>query len=106
MTEESFAGHPRRFAERSCAPCWTPAGSDNESSARRQGADSDDCGRGFRLNAAMRSDRRRPPVPIEGGWGRCRHKELIQVFLAASSLARWAAILRMLSPLSSSRWAL
>ncbi len=26
-------------------------------------ADSDDCGRGFRLNAATRSDRRRPPVP-------------------------------------------
>ena len=33
------------------------------------GADSDDCGRGFRLNAAKRSDRRRPPVPIEGGRG-------------------------------------
>jgi hypothetical protein len=28
-------------------------------------ADSDDCGRGFRLNAATRSDRRRPPVPTK-----------------------------------------
>jgi hypothetical protein len=35
-----------------------------------QGADSDDCGRGFRLNAATRSDRRRPPVPTKaaGVW--------------------------------------
>src|SRR5713101_715203 len=33
-------------------------------------ADSDDCGRGFRLNAATRSDRRRPPVPTKaaGVW--------------------------------------
>jgi hypothetical protein len=28
-------------------------------------ADSDDCGQGFRLNAATRSDRRRPPVPTK-----------------------------------------
>jgi hypothetical protein len=28
-------------------------------------ADSDDCGQRFRLNAAMRSDRRRPPVPTK-----------------------------------------
>ena len=55
---------------------------------------------GFRLNAAMRSDRRRPPVPIEGGRGALPGvEELTQVFLVASSLARWAAILRMLSPL-------
>jgi hypothetical protein len=33
--------------------------------AGRVGADSDDCGRGFRLNAATRSDRRRPPVPTK-----------------------------------------
>jgi 7-cyano-7-deazaguanine synthase len=33
-------------------------------------ADSDDCGQGFRLNAATRSDRRRPPVPTKaaGVW--------------------------------------
>jgi CspA family cold shock protein len=30
-----------------------------------ENADSDDCGRGFRLNAATRSDRRRPPVPTK-----------------------------------------
>jgi hypothetical protein len=30
-----------------------------------QFADSGDCGHGFRLNAAMRSDRRRPPVPTK-----------------------------------------
>ena len=29
------------------------------------GADSGDCGHGFRLNATMRSDRRRPPVPTK-----------------------------------------
>jgi hypothetical protein len=45
-------------------------------------ADSDDCGRGFRLNAATRSDRKRPPVPIEGGRGRCQHGGVSQVFLA------------------------
>ena len=28
-------------------------------------ADSGDCGHGFRLNATMRSDRRRPPVPTK-----------------------------------------
>ena len=39
------------------------------SSVSAVAADSDDCGRGFRLNAAMRSDRKRPPVPIEGGRG-------------------------------------
>jgi hypothetical protein len=31
----------------------------------RQGADSGDCGQGFRLNATMQSDRRRPPVPTK-----------------------------------------
>jgi bacterioferritin len=36
----------------------------------RESADSDDCGQGFRLNAATRSDRRRPPVPTKaaGVW--------------------------------------
>ncbi|MBM7487901.1 hypothetical protein JOE52_006883 [Bradyrhizobium canariense] len=29
------------------------------------GADSGDCGQGFRLNATMHSDRRRPPVPTK-----------------------------------------
>src|ERR1700739_3585858 len=35
-----------------------------------QGADSGDCGQGFRLNATMHSDRRRPPVPTKaaGVW--------------------------------------
>jgi hypothetical protein len=28
-------------------------------------ADSGDCGHGFRLNATMQSDRRRPPVPTK-----------------------------------------
>ena len=28
-------------------------------------ADSGDCGQGFRLNATMRSDRMRPPVPTK-----------------------------------------
>jgi hypothetical protein len=28
-------------------------------------ADSGDCGQGFRLNATMQSDRRRPPVPTK-----------------------------------------
>jgi hypothetical protein len=32
-------------------------------------ADSGDCGQGFRLNTTMHSDRRRPPVPDEGGRG-------------------------------------
>jgi len=33
-------------------------------------ADSGDCGQGFRLNATMHSDRRRPPVPTKaaGVW--------------------------------------
>jgi hypothetical protein len=37
---------------------------------RAPAADSDDCGRGFRLKAATRSDRRRPPVPMKaaGVW--------------------------------------
>ncbi|MGY3509237.1 hypothetical protein [Bradyrhizobium lupini] len=30
-----------------------------------EGADSGDCGQGFRLNATMHSDRRRPPVPTK-----------------------------------------
>ena len=32
-------------------------------------ADSDECGRGFRSNAARRSDRRRPPVPTKAAGG-------------------------------------
>jgi len=32
---------------------------------QRLGADSGDCGQGFRLNATMQSDRRRPPVPTK-----------------------------------------
>ena len=35
----------------------------------RSGADSGDCGQGFRLNATMRSDRRRPPVPTKAAGG-------------------------------------
>jgi DNA invertase Pin-like site-specific DNA recombinase len=37
---------------------------------RQDGADSGDCGQGFRLNATMHSDRRRPPVPTKaaGVW--------------------------------------
>jgi len=31
----------------------------------RRHADSGDCGQGFRLNATMHSDRRRPPVPTK-----------------------------------------
>src|SRR5437763_14479537 len=38
-----------------------PVGPDQGFSSRPGSADSDDCGRGFRLNATMRSDRRRPP---------------------------------------------
>jgi hypothetical protein len=33
--------------------------------ASASGADSGDCGQGFRLNATMRSDRMRPPVPTK-----------------------------------------
>src|SRR5216683_1337023 len=32
---------------------------------RERIADSGDCGQGFRLNATMHSDRRRPPVPTK-----------------------------------------
>ncbi|MBM7487811.1 hypothetical protein ACVWWI_006635 [Bradyrhizobium sp. USDA 3686] len=32
---------------------------------RQEIADSGDCGQGFRLNATMHSDRRRPPVPTK-----------------------------------------
>jgi dienelactone hydrolase len=51
-------------------------------------ADSGDCGHGFRLNATMQSDRRRPPVPTKAAGSRCRHLEWGQIFLVASSLAR------------------
>ena len=51
-------------------------------------ADSDDCGRVIRLNAATRSDRRRPPFPMKATGLHCRHDELGQGLLAASRLVR------------------
>src|SRR6266852_4130371 len=65
-------------------------------------ADSGDCGRGFRLNATIQSDRRRPPVSTEAAGWRCRHEDWGQIFLVGSSLARCAVIFRMLSPLIAS----
>ena len=51
-------------------------------------ADSDDCGQAIRLNAATRSDRRRPPFPMKATGLHCRHGDLGQGFLAASRLER------------------
>jgi antirestriction protein ArdC len=39
------------------------------------GADSRDCGQGFRLNATIRSHRRRPPVRRRRPGSRCRHRD-------------------------------
>jgi ferritin-like metal-binding protein YciE len=36
-----------------------------ETSSTFKDADSGDCGQGFRLNATMHSDRRRPPIPTK-----------------------------------------
>ena len=69
-------------------------------------ANSDDCGRAIRLNAATRSDRRRPPFPMKATGLHCRHGDLGQDFVSTSRLALWAVIFRMLSPLSSRRCAL
>ena len=69
-------------------------------------ADSDECGQGFRLNAATRSDRRRPPFPTKATGLHCRHGDLGQDFFSTSRLAFWAVIFRMLSPLITRRCAL
>jgi len=52
----------------------------------RQVADSDDCGQAIQLNAAMRSDRRRPPFPRKATGLDCQHGDLGQGFFAASRL--------------------
>ena len=69
-------------------------------------ADSDDCGHAIQLNAATRSDRRRPPFPMKATGLHCRHGDLGQGFLAASRVEVWAVIFRMLSPLRTRRCAL
>ena len=69
-------------------------------------ADSDDCGHAIQLNAATRSDRRRPPFPMKATGLHCRHGDLGQGFLTASRAEVWAVIFRMLSPLRSRRCAL
>ena len=65
-----------------------------------------DCGQANRLNAATRSDRRRPPFPMKATGLHCRHGDLGQDFFSTSRLEFWAAIFRMLSPLRSRRCAL
>ena len=51
-------------------------------------ADSDDCGRLIRLNAAKRSDRRRAPFPMKATRLHYRHDDLGQGLVAASRLVR------------------
>src|SRR5450631_4440649 len=57
---------------------------------QRYGCGFRDCGQGFRLNATMQSDRRRPPVPtkaaggvVAGIWSGVRFSWLRQVWRAA-----------------------
>ena len=67
---------------------------------------SDDCGQAIRLNAATRSDRRRPPFPTKATGLHCRHGDLGQGLVAASRFEVLAVIFRMLSPLMTRRCAL
>ena len=75
-------GYDTVYRNRRIGVCWV------EGETTSLNADSDDCGQAIRLNAATRSDRRRPPFPMKATGLDCRHDDLGQGFLAASRLAR------------------